>query len=66
MMGDVNRMLARELAAGRISAADRARTKSMATASIVGPAAMQRQRARVRLSLLLVADRRESAAKEAR
>ena len=58
MIGDINAVVARELEGDRLRAAKRART---ARASIAGPAAMRRQRARVQMSLLLVPRRTRSA-----
>ena len=57
MMGDINAVVARELEGDRPRAAERART---ARASIAGPDAMQRQRTRVQMSLLLVPRRNRS------
>lgn len=50
MMGAINPIVVRELQADRLRAAERART---ARSSIIGPAARERTRSRVRLSLLL-------------
>jgi hypothetical protein len=62
MMGAIDQVVAQQLDADRLGAAERART---ARASITGPVAMERQRVRVRQSLLLVPRRRGTARAEA-
>jgi hypothetical protein len=64
MMGDATPLVARELAADRLRAADRARSVPLPTASIVGVEAMHRQRSRVLSSLVLVPRRSGSAAQD--
>jgi hypothetical protein len=61
MMGAINQVVAQQLEADRLRTADRART---VRAAIAGPAAMDRQRERVRLSLLLVQRHRGTARTE--
>jgi hypothetical protein len=64
MMGLITAAVARQMTAERQRTAERAHLRPSAS-TVVGPKAMRRQRARVHLSLLLVPNRRESAAKEA-
>ena len=57
MMGIVNTVYAQEHQKHRLRTAENARAAYDATSSIVGRAALRRQRTRVQLSLLLVARR---------
>ena len=61
MMGAINLVVAQQLDADRQRTADQAR---IARVSIAGPQAMERQRARVQQSLLLVPGRRRTARAE--
>jgi hypothetical protein len=62
-MGSIAALAARELTADKLRGAERARL-ARTPPSLVGPAAMRRQRSRVLQSLLLVPRRSESAAED--
>lgn len=64
MMGVLNSLVTRELAADRRRDAERARSRRATSSSAVVTGALQRQRERVQMSLLLVPRGRESVGKE--